>query len=90
VVSGLSAFLRGINTDGKRAFLSDYNGLIFLKQAILDSQANGVLRLSKKLIMLLYDLIVNDELILHQGKPQYLRHAVGADEEYLVSFSRFL
>ena len=31
VISALSAFLRGINTDGKRAFLKEYNGLSFIK-----------------------------------------------------------
>jgi hypothetical protein len=37
VISGLSAFLRGINTDGKRAFLSEFNGLAFIKKALLDA-----------------------------------------------------
>lgn len=63
VISGLSAFLRGINTDGKRAFLSEFNGLAFLKKALLDAQANGELRISKKLVLLLYDFIHNDNLI---------------------------
>ena len=90
VVSGLSAFLRGINTDGKRAFLAGYDGLGFLRQALLEAQAHGLLRLSKKLVMLLYDLIVNDELILHQGNPRYLRLTVGSDPEFLVCFGRFL
>ena len=39
VISGLSSYLRGINTDGKRLFLSEYDGLSFLKQALM--QAHG-------------------------------------------------
>ena len=38
VVSAVSSFLRGINTDGKRAFLGgEYAGLDFLKQALIES-----------------------------------------------------
>lgn len=39
VIGALSAFLRGINTDGKRRFLEEFSGLEFMRQAILDAQA---------------------------------------------------
>jgi hypothetical protein len=34
IISALSSYLRGINTDGKREFLSEYSGLTFLKAAL--------------------------------------------------------
>ena len=34
VIGALSSFLRGINTDGKRTFLSEYGGLGFFKVSI--------------------------------------------------------
>jgi hypothetical protein len=55
VISALSQYLKGINTDGKREFLSDHSGLDFLKGALLESQ--GQVRLLKKLTFLILDLV---------------------------------
>ena len=38
VIGALSSFLRGINTDGKRTFLSEYGGLGFFKLAIKEAK----------------------------------------------------
>ena len=58
VIGALSSFLRGINTEGKREFLSEYAGLGFFKGAIQD--AKDQVRLSKKLVFLLLDFVQND------------------------------
>ncbi len=56
VVSALSSFLRGINTDGKRAFLSaDYDGFTFLREALRN--ATGHVRLAKKILLLIQDFV---------------------------------
>jgi hypothetical protein len=34
IISAVSSYLRGINTDGKREFLAEYSGLTFLKAAL--------------------------------------------------------
>ena len=41
--------------------MNDHVGLEFLKQALYE--ASGSIRLQKKLIMLIYDFTLNDELI---------------------------
>ena len=51
VIGALSAFLRGINTDGKREFLEGYAGMGFFKGAIQDAKEQ--VRLAKKLVFLL-------------------------------------
>ena len=72
VMSALSSYLRGINTDGKREFLSDaYSGLAFLKAALI--QSLGQVRLAKKIMMLLQDLVTNDSLILLKGNPNRIK-----------------
>ena len=51
VIGALSSFLRGINTDGKREFIKEFEGIGFLTGAIQDARDH--VRLSKKLVLLL-------------------------------------
>jgi hypothetical protein len=71
VIGALASYLKGINTDGKREFISEFSGIEFLKGAIKDGK--NELRLSKKLLLLLQDLVQNDSLILHGASPSYIR-----------------
>ena len=56
VISALSSYLRGINTDGKRQFITEYDGINFMKQALIN--ANGHIRLSKKIVLLIQDFVL--------------------------------
>lgn len=92
VISALSSFLRGINTEGKRDFLTQYSGLDFLKRALADAQAlqqDGI-RLGKKIVMLLLDFAQNDELVNHEGKPDFIRRNLSEDSEFIITLSRYL
>ncbi len=80
-MSALSSFLRGLNTDGKREFLTEHTGLVFLKAALHDSVSQ--IRLSKKIVMLLQDLVINDHLILYGGNPSAIRTAISNDMSFI-------
>ena len=81
IISAISSYLRGINTDGKREFLADYSGLTFLKAALHSSVTQ--IRLSKKLVMLLQDLVINDHLIMFGGNPCAVRNAISNDKTFM-------
>lgn len=82
VMSALSSYLRGINTDGKREFLSEaYSGMAFLKAAL--TQSLGQVRLAKKIMMLLQDFVNNDSLILFKGNPNRIKLTILEDPSFL-------
>ena len=58
----ISAFIRSQNYESKRDFLKDYDGLGFMSKAIRDADTQSV-RLLKKAVFLLYDLVINDDVI---------------------------
>ena len=58
-MGAISAFLRAENFVSKKEFLTDFNGLQFLSGLVLSSE-NISLRLLKKVVFLLYDLVLND------------------------------
>ena len=60
VASALSQYLKGENFEGKREFIVDHSGLAFLKEALVNTQRDQV-RLHKKILMLVYDIIVYDD-----------------------------
>jgi hypothetical protein len=88
VISAISSLLRGINTDGKRMFLKEYGGIEFLKGAIVDGAEH--LRLSKKLVLLLFDFVYNDALVLHEGNPAFIRHSLCTDPAFLQTLLSFV
>jgi len=87
-MSALSSFLRGLNTDGKREFLTEYTGLVFLKAALHDSVSQ--IRLSKKIVMLLQDLVINDHLILYGANPSSIRTAISNDMAFIETLTKQL
>jgi hypothetical protein len=48
-----------------------------MKQALIN--ANGHIRLSKKIVLLIQDFVLQDTLILHTGKPNAVREAFSSD-----------
>lgn len=70
VFSSLSSFLRFDNFAGKQEFISKMGGLEFLA-AILQEKSNSN-RLINKVLILIYDLALNDESIF-ESEPTYVR-----------------
>ncbi len=58
--TALSCFLKAENFDGKRLFIRDFDGLAFLTRLICYDFS---LRMRKKVLMLLNDLVMNDDRI---------------------------
>ncbi len=88
-MSALSSYLRGINTDGKREFLSEtFSGLAFIKGALI--QSLGQVRLAKKIVMLLQDFVLNDSLILYKGNPNRIKLMILDDHDFLESLINHL
>lgn len=59
LLGAISAYLRGKNMNAKREFLKDYNGISFLMTILYDINKLSV-RLQKKVLFLIYDLVIND------------------------------
>jgi len=74
--------------DSKREFLKDYHGLAFMIKAICEDQ-NMSVRLLKKLVFLLYDLVINDDQIFKQD-PHYVKKGLLQDEKTLVKMIQIL
>mmetsp|Transcript_31176 Transcript_31176/g.47708 ORF Transcript_31176/g.47708 Transcript_31176/m.47708 type:complete len:130 (+) Transcript_31176:534-923(+) len=73
-LGALSSFLRAKNFEGKREFVGKMGGLHFLAALLLDTKQS--LRLHKKVLILLYDLVLNDETIV-TDVPTQVRKTVG-------------
>jgi len=74
VFGSLSSFLRSENFPGKREFISKMGGLQFLA-ATLHEKSNSE-RLLKKVIILMYDLVLNDDGIFEEN-PTFVRKTFG-------------
>lgn len=59
--SALSSFIRADNFQGKVKFIKEFNGLEFLASLLCDELANESIRLYRKVILLINDLILNDD-----------------------------
>jgi len=64
VFSALSSFIRGMNFEGKRRFITEFDGLTFISSLLTDEIATASLRLYKKVLILIQDLVVNDDNIM--------------------------
>ena len=89
VLGALSAFLRAENFIGKKEFLQDLEGISFLK-SILQNKQNLTIRLLKKVVFLLNDLVVNDDSIFGKENPTYVRKAVSEDPEFVSYLLEYL
>jgi len=74
VFNSLSSFLRSENFPAKREFISKMGGLQFLA-ATLHEKSNSE-RLLKKVLILMYDLVLNDESIF-EDSPTMVRKTFG-------------
>jgi len=71
-MSALSNYIKGNNFNAKRKFISENNGLEFLTALICDAHNNKSLRLLKKGLILMYDLVLNDDNIFADAQPFYV------------------
>jgi len=74
IFGALSSFLRSENFIGKREFISKMGGLQFLA-ATLHEKSNSE-RLLKKVLFLMYDLVLNDDNIFEDNET-YVRKTFG-------------
>lgn len=74
VFGALSSFLRAENFNSKREFINKMGGLQFLASSILNE--NFSVRLQKKILILMYDLVLNDEMIF-EDQPILVRKTLG-------------
>lgn len=65
IMGCISSFIRSENFDGKREFIGKMGGLQFLA-ANLHEKANSI-RLLKKILILMYDLVLNDDTIFEEN-----------------------
>ena len=72
-MSALSNYIKGNNFDAKRKFISENGGLEFMTAMICDAHNNKSLRLAKKGIILMYDLVLNDDNIFEDTEPFFVR-----------------
>lgn len=85
VLGCLRAFMSATNFAGKRAFVEQYKGIDLLAQLICadpQSEVKKAVRLQKKVLFLLNDLVVNDDNIKTDDK-QYVRRCLGTSEEFI-------
>lgn len=57
----------------KRKFIGECAGLEFLAALICDAHHNKSLRLAKKGLILMYDLVLNDDGIFEEAQPFFVR-----------------
>jgi len=73
VFSSLASFVKGMNFPSKRKFVKEFDGLMFIAELLNDETATLSYRLYKKVLILMNDLVVNDEMIL-QDDPTFVRN----------------
>lgn len=74
IFGALSSFLRAENFNSKREFINKMGGLQFLASSLLNEEST--IRLQKKVLILMYDLVLNDEMIFEE-QPTLVRKTLG-------------
>lgn len=74
IVGALSSFIRSENFNSKREFIETRAGLQFI--ACILHQQNASVRLQKKTLVLMYDLVLNDESVFEKI-PNLIRKFFG-------------
>ena len=77
----IASFLKGEYFEGKRDFIDNLSGLVFLREAFLVSQDTS-LRLQKRLLLLIYDLILSDDQLFPDNKT-HIRGTLADDEAFV-------
>ena len=83
IFGSLSSFLKADNFESKRLFIRDYDGLAFLSRLICQDLT---LRLQKRVLQLLNDLLMNDDSIFgpeQNGDRFYVRRFFSHKEDVL-------
>lgn len=63
IFSALSAVIKSDNFTGKLKFIKDFNGLEFLESLLCDELAADSIRLYRRVLILINDLVINDDMI---------------------------
>jgi len=81
----LSSWIKADNFEGKRRFIEEQQGLEFLTSLVCDANvnANFNLRLKKKIMNLIADLVLNDDGIYDQH-PYHVRQYFSTNEAFLM------
>jgi len=64
VLAALASFVKGNNFPAKKKFVQEFDGLVFCASLLTDDTATSSVRLYKKLLILINDLVVNDDMIV--------------------------
>jgi len=92
VFGALSSFIRAENFDGKRRFISEFDGLAFMIQLVtapLDTVEKQSLRLQKKILILINDIVINDDNIFSPD-PFLVRRAFAESPDLIAELVRIL
>lgn len=81
-LGALSSFIRSENFEGKKLFVAGFNGLDFIARLMCDDVATASMRLFKKALVLIDDLVVNDDSILKED-PFFVREYCCRSEQVL-------
>jgi hypothetical protein len=79
----LSSLLKADNFEGKRLFIRDYDGLAFLARLVCQPLT---IKLQKRVLQLLNDLLMNDDLIFGlevNGDKFYVRRFMSHKEDVI-------
>lgn len=84
IFGSLAAWIKADNFEGKRRFINEHQGLEFLSSLVCDSAINQAftMRLKKKVMNLVNDLVINDDGIFEEN-PFYVREHFCSDSEFL-------
>ena len=75
----LSSFVRGINFPAKKKFVEEFDGITFCASLLNDDTATSSVRLYKKLLVLMNDLVINDDGII-PNDPKHIRNYFGVGD----------
>lgn len=81
----LRAFIGSQNFKGKRLFIEQFNGLAVLTKMVCadpGSEIKKSLRLQKKVLMIIYDLLLNDDNIKPEDRS-FTRRSLGGSEVFI-------
>ena len=81
----LAAWIKADNFEGKRRFITEQQGLEFLSSLVCDSSVNQAftIRLRKKIMILINDLVINDDGIFEEENPFFVREHFCGDQDFL-------
>jgi len=78
IFSALSSVIKADNFAGKLRFIKDFDGLEFLSSLLCDELASESIRLYRRVLVLLNDLVINDDGIVSDN-PFFVRNFIAGD-----------